>query len=210
MSVMEGEMVNITCCWTAMVGRARLTWFKNQTIIQMEMVIRPEQSEKYQSINCSTYTFPNISRRDSGIYICSVNVEIPDFATYKGKGTIITVVAREDSQDNTSRDSSSGLPVPAIIALVVVAPLLLIAVIGFFFLQRHEGHATSVIYKAQHFDSEQAETDKHSTGSSRRSYHWAAVQMCSFQKPKGIGGHERQRSSQDSRETESKWRNRTQ
>ncbi|KAM6909498.1 uncharacterized protein FYW49_013337 [Xenentodon cancila] len=71
--------------------------------------------------------------------------------------------------------SARHLTTPAIIALVVIVPLLIIALICFFALRRNQGHATRVIYEAPHFDSENAEMDKHSTSSSTGSSQWCQV-----------------------------------
>ena len=50
---------------------------------------------------CSTLNFTSITREDSDIYFCKVTVEIPYFIEAKGNGTVITVLDRESTDENT-------------------------------------------------------------------------------------------------------------
>ncbi|KAL3986501.1 ras-responsive element-binding protein 1 [Sarotherodon galilaeus] len=105
-SVMEGETVNITCCWTRMFERFRVAWLKNQIVIKIE--INSHQSHgslKEEAKTCSSLNISNIRTEDSGTYICEVTVEIPSLTEAKGSGTIITV--REKTSDTDSTPSSS-------------------------------------------------------------------------------------------------------
>ena len=107
-AVMEGETVNITCCWTETferVERMGVNWLKNQTEIKNKNgIISKDQSQgslQKEACNCSTLTISSITRKDSGIYFCKVSVEIPFFTEAKGKGTVITVKDRDDIKDKT-------------------------------------------------------------------------------------------------------------
>ncbi|XP_037614004.1 uncharacterized protein LOC119481296 isoform X4 [Sebastes umbrosus] len=175
-SVMEGETVTITCCWTPEFGRIRLIWLKNQTKIENETFILKNLSQgdslQNETSHCSNLTFTNITIEDSGRYICKVTVEIPLYKMVEGNGTVITVTAR----DNTA-GASSRLPFPVIICLAVVAPLLLITLLCFYSLRRRRAQAARVIYEVPHIDSEEVEMDKHSTSSSRGSSQWCQVQV---------------------------------
>nr|XP_033507964.1 junctional adhesion molecule A-like isoform X2 [Epinephelus lanceolatus] len=105
-SVMEGETVNITCCWTLGFGRMRVAWLKNQTntnkteisrLINQSQGLMPNETS-----NCLHLTFPNVTREDSGRYICKVTVEIPSLTVVNGNGTVITVTAKGNTMDNTT------------------------------------------------------------------------------------------------------------
>ncbi|CAK6965283.1 uncharacterized protein LOC116385801 [Scomber scombrus] len=113
---MEGDPVNITCCWTEMFERLGVKWLKNQTEIKNETIIlatnTSQGSLQKEARNCSTLTFTNITRNDSDIYFCKVSVEIPSLIEAKGNGTVITVLDRgnktdeEDDMNDNTADSS--------------------------------------------------------------------------------------------------------
>ncbi|XP_042257306.1 uncharacterized protein LOC121889424 [Thunnus maccoyii] len=178
-SVMEGETVNITCCWTETIGRMRVNWLKNQT--EIKNIIRTNTSQGCQqkkACNCSTLTFANITREDEGKYYCKVNVEIPSLTVVKGNGTVITVKDRDNIKDKTeegSPSSSTGNSLPLIITLAVVAPILLLTLLCVCILRRKQAIAARVIYEVPHFDSEVTDMDKHSTSSSKGSSQWCQV-----------------------------------
>uniref|UniRef100_A0A3Q1FIZ6 Ig-like domain-containing protein n=1 Tax=Acanthochromis polyacanthus TaxID=80966 RepID=A0A3Q1FIZ6_9TELE len=90
-SVMEGETVNITCCWTEMFERVWVHWRKNGITIRRQVLHnKAQESLKKDTNNCSSLTFPNITRNDSGRYICRVFVEIPLPVERNGTGTLVT------------------------------------------------------------------------------------------------------------------------
>ncbi|XP_029310214.1 uncharacterized protein LOC115023402 isoform X2 [Cottoperca gobio] len=175
-SVMEGETVNISCCWPTHFERVRVTWQKNQTL--KTELFTSQRSQQKEISNCSHLTFTNVTRGDSGRYICCVTMEIPFLNTGKGDGTFITV--RDNTTDHTTEgehpeSSSSHLQFTVIIPLAVVALLLLITLVGFCCLRRRHAQAARVIYEVPHIDSEEVEMDKHSTSSSRGSSQWCQV-----------------------------------
>lgn len=113
-SVVEGETVNITCCWTGKFsGRITINWLKNQTNIKTETLKRhSDGSLREETSNCSVLTFTTITRQDSERYTCTVSVDIPHLFVYEGNGTVITVMARDNTKDNTTGgrgQNSSGL-----------------------------------------------------------------------------------------------------
>ncbi|XP_067436075.1 uncharacterized protein [Thunnus thynnus] len=182
-SVVEGETVNITCCWTwtsERVERVGVNWLKNQTEIKNITRIcnstnTSQGSLQKEACNCSTLTFTNITREDEGKYYCKVNVEIPVFTEAKGKGTVITVKDRDNIKDKTEEGSFSSFTsnsLPLIITLAVVAPMLLLTLICVCILRRKQAIAARVIYEVPHIDSEVADMDKHSTSSSSGSFQW--------------------------------------
>ncbi|XP_072232665.1 uncharacterized protein [Leuresthes tenuis] len=178
-TVSEGQTVTIDCCWTKEFMKVRVKWMKNLTEIQNETITKNnfQGSQNEQANSCSTLTFPNIKLEASGRYICSVTVDIPRLITVKGNGTVITVTARPDH--NTTEDQNPshavGLPFPVIVALGVVVPVFLIALICFCAVRRNQGQEARVIYEVPYTDSEVAEMDKHSTSSSRGSSQWCQV-----------------------------------
>ncbi|XP_028420092.1 uncharacterized protein LOC114545777 [Perca flavescens] len=181
-SVMEGGAVNITCCWTRQLEQVRVQWLNhiNETaIIQNKIFSWTNQSEgslQKETSNCSHLIFTNVTREDSGRYICKVSVEIPLLRVVSGNGTVITVRHKPSIEDNTAEGSTSDLPLPVLISLAVVALLLLITLACFCTLRRIKGsQAARVIYEVPHIDSEEVEMDKHSTGSSRGSSQWCQV-----------------------------------
>ncbi|XP_035770003.1 transmembrane and immunoglobulin domain-containing protein 2-like [Neolamprologus brichardi] len=105
-SVMEGETVSITCCWTRPFERFRVNWLKNQTVFRSETYANQSpESLKLEAKTCSSLNISNIRTEDSGTYICKVTVELPSLAEAKGNGTFITV--REKTNDTDSTPSSS-------------------------------------------------------------------------------------------------------
>ncbi|XP_042368361.1 tyrosine-protein phosphatase non-receptor type substrate 1-like isoform X3 [Plectropomus leopardus] len=110
-SVMEGDTVNITCCWTG-VTRLRVTWLKNETDNKTGNFSLKNCSQGpliIQTSNCSYLTFMNVTTEDSGRYICKVTVEIPFFAEVEGNGTVITVTDRSNTKDDTAGDSRGSV-----------------------------------------------------------------------------------------------------
>ncbi|XP_051799927.1 uncharacterized protein LOC127532379 [Acanthochromis polyacanthus] len=176
-SVMEGEAVNITCCWTENTERVWVQWLKNGTTVQKQMwwQNKSQGSLKKDTNDCSSLTFPNITRNDSGRYICRVFVEIPLQVERNGTGTLVTVNDLESTDYNYNGGDASNLKTPVIVAVAVVVPLFLITVACFCNLRRKRAQAARVIYEVPHVDSEEAEMDKHSTSSSRGSSQWCQV-----------------------------------
>ncbi|XP_041840424.1 uncharacterized protein LOC121639328 [Melanotaenia boesemani] len=120
-SVQDGETINITCCWTENIERTRVYWLKNQIFIKNETNHKPQESLNQQEDSCSTLIFPNITRNDSGRYICRVNVEIPVFKDVEGNGTIITVTSRENKDDNTDHHKDDGVFIFVLRCLLITA-----------------------------------------------------------------------------------------
>uniref|UniRef100_A0A667Y7U8 Ig-like domain-containing protein n=1 Tax=Myripristis murdjan TaxID=586833 RepID=A0A667Y7U8_9TELE len=81
-AVLEGETVHIHCCWTVDSTRVRVTWQKHQTetderTIAETVIINKSKcrgSIQKEKSNCSALSLLNITRNDSGGYICKVTV----------------------------------------------------------------------------------------------------------------------------------------
>ncbi|XP_024862972.1 uncharacterized protein LOC112450718 isoform X1 [Kryptolebias marmoratus] len=106
-SVLEGETVNISCCWNKTDRRVGIKWLKNQTTIKNKTILnQSSDSLKEQARSCSFLILSNITNRDSGSYICKVSAEIPVLTEAEGKGTTITVTTRGKSSENSAKENS--------------------------------------------------------------------------------------------------------
>ncbi|XP_070711053.1 uncharacterized protein [Pempheris klunzingeri] len=102
-SVTEGGAVNISCCWKGEYKKMRVKWLKNQTAIK-----RQSQGSMAQTTSdCFNLTFIKITWEDSGRYTCRVIQEIPALSVVNGSGTVITVRAREDTEDGAAGGSGT-------------------------------------------------------------------------------------------------------
>ncbi|XP_028284723.1 basement membrane-specific heparan sulfate proteoglycan core protein-like [Parambassis ranga] len=176
-SVTEGKTVDITCCWTGKLQRGQVKWLKNQTEIKNETIDtsnQPQAPMTKKENNCSTLTFVNIMREDSGRYICKVSVDIPVLDEADGNGTIITVLSNENKTDDKN-NSGLHLSLSIAVPVAVLVPLFFITLVCFCCLRRKEAQAARVIHEVPHTDSEMSEMDKHSTSSSRGSSQWCQV-----------------------------------
>ncbi|XP_075890040.1 uncharacterized protein LOC142893389 isoform X1 [Nelusetta ayraudi] len=174
-SVMEGEAVNITCCWPEQDERFTLNWMKNQTEMKIKTFLTKQDNEQ-KSPTCSSLTFESIKREDSGKYTCKLTVEIPKLASYEGNGTIIKVTTKDNTTTTEApHPGGSSSTYTPVIVLTAVAPLLLIAIICYCKLRRKKASTARVIYEVAHRDSDVTDVDKHSTGSSTGSTHWCQV-----------------------------------
>ncbi|XP_063326997.1 transmembrane and immunoglobulin domain-containing protein 2-like [Pelmatolapia mariae] len=153
-SVMEGETVNITCCWTETFERFSVAWLKNQTLIRRESY--PNQSQgslKKEAKICSTLNISNIGTEDSGTYICRVIVEIPSLTESKGNGTIVTV--REMHVTDYNNHTGSTPSSSTVIFILRSLPFILLVLIFCCFRnnwttsQRHNTAAGSESMSAQ-------------------------------------------------------------
>ncbi|XP_023282921.1 uncharacterized protein LOC111670442 [Seriola lalandi dorsalis] len=136
-SVLEGETVNITCCWKGTFDRITFNWGRNQTVIKTDVYNSTPQSE--ESNSCSTLTFSNITTKDSGKYTCKLSMEIPVYVQGEGNGTIITVRTRENRGDDTDDGAPSGTSDKygsALIYCLRCLPFLVLLVTFFYFNNR--------------------------------------------------------------------------
>ncbi|KAG7496485.1 transmembrane and immunoglobulin domain-containing 2-like [Solea senegalensis] len=171
-SVTEGETVNITCCYTQKDSeQIRFFWLKNQTEMENNTSVVLSQYPF-----CASLTLSNITREDSATYICKVSLEIPYYETLYGNGTAITVKSTGSSGGHAKNSAGHSTHIMMITAAAVgFLLLLLIALCCFCFLRLGKAQAARVIYEVPHFDSEEAEMDKHNTGSSKESTQWCEV-----------------------------------
>ncbi|KAL0970463.1 hypothetical protein UPYG_G00242310 [Umbra pygmaea] len=97
LTVPEGGAVQIQCCWNKNLSRLTVNWKKEHSNIKYQsLLVTDSQCQKTPSnltvgCNCSNLTITNVSRNDSGMYICKVNSEIPFFLQSTGNGTLIVV-----------------------------------------------------------------------------------------------------------------------
>ncbi|XP_068164478.1 uncharacterized protein [Antennarius striatus] len=97
LTIMEGANVSIGCCWTVTFKKVTLSWLKNDTCFKKDPSLMPDKQ------NCSFLTFTAITRDDSGTYVCMLTVLIPEFIEEKGNGSVITVIARDNTNNNKTR-----------------------------------------------------------------------------------------------------------
>ncbi|CAI5676598.1 uncharacterized protein LOC100690363 isoform X1 [Oreochromis niloticus] len=162
-SVMEGETVNITCCWTGTFERVRVNWLKNQTVIKSEInIFQSHGSLKKEAKNCSYFNISNIRTEGSGTYICKVTVEIPSLTESKGSGTIITV--REKTNDTDYNNHTDSTPSSSTVIFILRSlPFILLVLIFCCFRnkwttsQRHDTAAGSESISAHRGDQEEEE-----------------------------------------------------
>ncbi|XP_061815060.1 uncharacterized protein [Nerophis lumbriciformis] len=157
--VTEGQDVNITCYWTGNVSRVRVTWQKNNTTIRSYYV---QQDTK------TTFIIHNITREESGKYVCLVSVDIPVLSVWTGNGTRVTVENQEPNYRGGSGET------PWVISLALVTSLVLVMIVVFKLKQRQEAR---VIYEVPHSDSDSANMDKRNSGSSGGSSQWCQVDV---------------------------------
>lgn len=103
-SVVEGQTVNISCCWTGEPATMTVSWLKNQTTIKSTKFLNnhSDKSLRNETSDCSVLTFMTIKRDDAGTYTCKMAVEIPVLTVFEGHSTVITVTAPENTMDNTT------------------------------------------------------------------------------------------------------------
>ncbi|XP_029932882.1 uncharacterized protein LOC115377117 [Myripristis murdjan] len=179
---MEGETVHIDCCWNVDTKRVIVKWLKEKEHVRTDIVNKSQSQGCIQNKECycSILTISNITRNDSGRYICEVTVDIPKLQQAEGNGTIITVTTRNNNKADEATEVTTGMPgqFTIIIAAAVLALLVLISAICFWRLKtRGSERAARVIYEVPHSDSEGVEVgvDGHSTSSSRGSSQWCQV-----------------------------------
>ncbi|CAI5678024.1 unnamed protein product [Oreochromis niloticus] len=119
-SVMEGETVSITCCWTRTFERFRVAWLKNQTIMKRETNanLSPESLKK-EAKTCSSLNISNIRTEDSGTYICKVTVEIPSLTVSKGNGTIIIVRGKTMNNNGNNNNHTDSTPTSSTVIFIL-------------------------------------------------------------------------------------------
>lgn len=109
-SVTEGESINITCCWSGLVGKIRVNWMKdgkNRTEVKYKSVTvanKTELDKERESLTCSLFTLESVMIEHSGNYTCLLTVEIPKLARHEGKGTTVTVTTKNNTATSTTTD----------------------------------------------------------------------------------------------------------
>ncbi|XP_077401717.1 uncharacterized protein LOC144035678 [Vanacampus margaritifer] len=179
-NVLEGQMVNISCCWTGNFCRVKVEWLKNTTTYKNSyypiQICHPTQ-QKYAKV-CVSLEWANITIEDSGRYACWAKVDIPTLMEARGNGTVVTVTRqRSDGIAEGDVADKSGSPPWVLlgISLALVALLLLFA-LAFIFRLRQRKRVSRVIYEVPHLDSDVADMDKRSSGSSSAgSSQWCQV-----------------------------------
>lgn len=100
-TIMEGETVDLFCCWSMSSQQVRVNWLKTMMNDSISFKIQREGSMQNKTHNCSTLIFSNITTKDAGRYICKVSVEIPIHRQAHGNGTAVTVMTNDKTSDGT-------------------------------------------------------------------------------------------------------------
>ncbi|XP_019711645.1 uncharacterized protein LOC109506988 isoform X2 [Hippocampus comes] len=162
--VFEGQLVNISCCWTGNFSRVKVTWRINATVYGESFYTRQPTLQRSAEW-CVFQEWTNITKEDSATYVCQVNVDIPSLMEKKGNGTVIRVTRQRSNGNAEGGKSRSALWVSLGISLASVVLLLLLAAACIYKLKQTKG-VSRVIYESPHLDSDNADMDKHSSGSS--------------------------------------------
>ena len=101
-TVTEGDDAEISCCWENVEGRASVTWTKNETNNQTILL----NVTSYSKSNCSRFKIENVTKQHSGIYVCTLTVDIPMLIKLSGNGTFIKVMSKEEKDDRTNNSKS--------------------------------------------------------------------------------------------------------
>ncbi len=95
-TVKEGDSAQITCCWSEIKYKVKVTWYINQT--RLSDVKREIYEPKTQ--NCSMLNFTNILKNATGLYVCEVTQDIPVLIQKRGSGTTLSV--KDDQLETTT------------------------------------------------------------------------------------------------------------
>ncbi|KAK0135174.1 hypothetical protein N1851_029011 [Merluccius polli] len=176
--VVEGNSAVISCCWKANISNSMVVWSKDGAELKNISCDAARSSPNTDCI-CANLTLPNVTRNDSGRYVCEVTIDIPCLKKIKGNGTMVTVTERQNRfNDTMEKNSAEDAPPPVLSVVVslavVMAAIVVVALICLWKLRRRRelGQAVRVIYEVSHRDSE---VDGTSTSSSQGSSQWCQV-----------------------------------
>ncbi|KAI1888303.1 hypothetical protein AGOR_G00183630 [Albula goreensis] len=196
-TVKEGDSVHMHCCWgkDSTAERLRVIWRKRTSeteIINIRYIKSGPQENKTNnkysgsvSGNCSELNISSVSTNDTGLYICEVTVEIPQYNKTNGTGSHLTV-------EKTNNSFVGPAPVTGwlIPFTVVMGVLCLCAVLCYWRKRRmmpYPGQASGrvgmVIHEVPHEEGEEVEevgemaraAGDNGSNSSHESTQWCAV-----------------------------------
>ncbi|XP_043090342.1 uncharacterized protein LOC122341076 isoform X4 [Puntigrus tetrazona] len=106
-TVNEGDSALITCCWSKITQKVKVTWHINETKLSD---VKQELYER-ETQNCSVLNFTNILKNATGHYVCKVTQDIPVLLQKEGSGTVLfvkddqlTTTVNPDELDNPKRN----------------------------------------------------------------------------------------------------------
>ncbi|XP_061664571.1 uncharacterized protein LOC133494600 [Syngnathoides biaculeatus] len=164
----EGQLVVIHCCWPEYYQRVKVKWLKNSTAYRGDP--RSPQNWRKDSEKCGSLEFANISRENSGTYVCQVNAEIPLLAEASGNGTVVSVTQRKSNGTAEGGGTRSPLWVTLVTSMASLTLLLVVALICNCKFKRTKG--VKVIYESPRSDSDVGVTVKHRSSDSAQ---WCEV-----------------------------------
>ncbi|XP_064199661.1 uncharacterized protein LOC135259339 isoform X1 [Anguilla rostrata] len=200
MTVKEGEMAQMLCCWggTLSMQRVRVHWKKTNTssviinTVHGKDNVTSERKDKYSSYisgNCSKFTISRVSTNDTGVYLCNIYIDIPMYKEGSGSGTQLTVNGINNSSEAEHLNSMAvkNFLIPL---AVVMGAICLCAFLCYWrkkklmpYPDQASGKVGMVIHEVPHEEGEEimegeiglAENEAGSTGSSHGSTQWCAV-----------------------------------
>ncbi|KAK6292212.1 hypothetical protein J4Q44_G00379970 [Coregonus suidteri] len=192
-TVTEGDTAHIQCCWNLNMTKGIVNWLKDSTQIvedsnYNDITVNNSlcligKSKQTAACNCSNKIISNITRNDSGTYICKVTIEIPQFLQSIGNGTHLTVTSK-NATNNDAKVSVSELPLPLSIIVPLLTLLFLVALICLYRVwKRHQERSVRVIHEAPHHEDEELKMEElgeaadQSSTSSKGSTQWCQVQV---------------------------------
>ncbi|XP_051960086.1 uncharacterized protein LOC127627655 isoform X2 [Xyrauchen texanus] len=99
-TVYEGTSAQIKCCWINISRPLKVSWLKNEKTISAGKQHLQEQS-------CSTLNLTNITKNDTGNYVCKVIKDIPYLLEVMGNKTVLTVTEKCNSGNATTKEKLS-------------------------------------------------------------------------------------------------------
>ncbi|XP_064199662.1 uncharacterized protein LOC135259339 isoform X2 [Anguilla rostrata] len=199
-TVKEGKMVHMLCCWggTLNMERVRVHWKKTNTSSDIintvhykdkEAHVKKEKYSSYISETCSKFTISSVSTNDAGVYLCNIHIDIPVYKEGNGSGTQLTV--KRTRNPSTAEHLNSMAVKNFLIPLaVVMGAICLCAFLCYWrkkklmpYPDQASGKVGMVIHEVPHEEGEEimegeiglAENEAGSTGSSHGSTQWCAV-----------------------------------
>ncbi|XP_051534007.1 uncharacterized protein LOC127429180 isoform X2 [Myxocyprinus asiaticus] len=126
-TVYEGDSIQIKCCWTKTSHPVKVSWFKNEEKISAGK----HQLQELPEQHCSTLNITNITKNDTGDYVCKVIQDIPYLLEVMGNKTVLTVIEKQsDNATTKGTPVTISLITPLNTTSNLILPLSLAAAIG--------------------------------------------------------------------------------
>ncbi|XP_043090340.1 uncharacterized protein LOC122341076 isoform X2 [Puntigrus tetrazona] len=154
-TVNEGDSALITCCWSKITQKVKVTWHINETKLSD---VKQELYER-ETQNCSVLNFTNILKNATGHYVCKVTQDIPVLLQKEGSGTVLfvkddqlTTTVNPDELDNPKRNpedeqhnylGAKGSSREVVIIYIFRSLPFVCLLVAFFYLNRDDKRVTT-------------------------------------------------------------------